>query len=135
MKEMIYNAERTIEVLVSGTYNGYEYAIVSYGTHPCAYIKLPEGHKYYGLGYDKIPVECHGGLTYSSNTFHVIPENIGWWIGWDYNHGGDYYDAFFPLKSYGKKWTTTEILEEVKDVVHQLIELNEAIFLENVTKE
>ena len=133
MKEMIYKTKFETELLDSGTYEGYEYAIVSRGFHPCAYVKLPEGHKYYGLGYDDILVDCHGELTYAENYLDVLPARLGWWIGWDYGHCCDY--AGFmksPMWSdvdtgHYKKWTTSEIFEEVKQVIEQLIHLHKPV--------
>lgn len=46
MKPMIYKATREIEILDEGVINNFHYCIVSYGTHPCAYIELPETHEY-----------------------------------------------------------------------------------------
>lgn len=126
MKEMVYKNKSVAELLDSGIYNSYEYAIVSMGFHPCAYVKLPEGHKYYGLGYDDIPVDCHAGLTYAENYLDAMPLESGWWIGWNYGHCCDY-SGFMMHEhwkdidtSHCKKWTTSEILKEVKQVVDQL---------------
>ena len=128
MKEMVYQKNwapdnRVIDMLDKGIYKGYHYAIVSFGSHPCAYIELPKGHKYYGKDYDDIPIDCHGGLTYSregilpsSNDYH----KDGYWIGWDYAHLGDYCGWLNVFDSTGKKWTTEEILQEVKEVIEQL---------------
>lgn len=76
MKEMIYRPLRELEtlydscqILDESRYNSYHYIIVSYGTHPCAYIELPKEHKFYGRDvykFDDFPIECHGGITYSS---------------------------------------------------------------------
>lgn len=129
MKEMVYMNKSIAEILDSSTYKGYEYAIVSRGFHPCAYLQLTEEHKYYGLKYDDIPVDCHCGLTYSESWLDVLPENDGWWIGLDYGHCCDY--SGFMIHEHGldidtsylKKWTTAEILEEVKNVIRQVHEL------------
>ena len=133
MKEMVYIDKSIAELLDSGTYEGYEYAIVSRGLHPCAYVKLPEGHKYYGTKYYGILVDCHLGLTYSESGLDVLPENDGWWIGWDYGHCCDY-NGFMVSEfwldrdtSHYKKWTTAEIFKEVKQVINQLQELNEFV--------
>lgn len=128
MKEMVYMNKSIVELLDSGTYDGYEYAIVSRGLHPCAYVKLPKGHKYYGLDYDDIPVDCHCGPTYAESYLDIIPLNSGWWIGWDYGHCCDY--SGFMMHEYWldcntshyKKWTTAEIFEDVKRVIEQLNE-------------
>ena len=39
MSEMVYSNRRITEVLLEGEYLGYKWVIVSYGTHPCAYVK------------------------------------------------------------------------------------------------
>lgn len=130
MKPMIYknrfkgNIEQ-IEILDEGIYHNYHYAIVSLGSHPCAYIEIPEGHRYYGEVYDEIPLDCHFGLTYADDTGILNGYNYrsGYWIGWDYAHLGDYYCAKGYSKSpLLKRWTTEEILAEVKDVINQLVE-------------
>jgi hypothetical protein len=120
MKEMNYQTERIEEVLFAGTYLGYDFEIVSYGSHPCCYVKIPKGHPYFGLDYDDINVDCHGGLTFASE------RGEAWWIGWDYAHFGDYSSfhssvllEHMPLSNW-KKWTTEELFAEVKKVIEQL---------------
>jgi len=50
------------------------------------YVRLPKGHKFYGKGYDDIPIECHGGLTFTGDL-----ENDGdFYIGFDTAHYMDY---------------------------------------------
>ena len=110
------------DILDEGRIYGYRYCIVSLGTHPCAYVEIPEGHLCYGLNYEKIYINCHGGLTYSKKGIGerdsvLYPD--AFWIGWDYAHFGD--RAEFPGYSCpGKTWTTEEILKEVDRVVYQL---------------
>ena len=126
MKPMVYKKRGDIEILDNGIYNGYQYWIVSYGSHPCAYVELPKDHKYYGKDYVDIPIDCHGGITYSG--IHEKFSN-GFLIGWDYGHCDDYL-YYNPTKflgsdiqsflDSGKKWTTEEIFEEVKQVIDQL---------------
>lgn len=113
------------EILNEGIYRGYHYVIASLGTHPCAYIEIPEGHRYYNEAYDEIPLDCHFGLTYTNDTGILNGDNwrSGYWIGWDYAHLGDYYCAKGYSKSpLLKRWTTEEILAEVKNVINQLVE-------------
>ncbi len=120
-KEMQYISpliERVEEVLDKGTYRGYDYLIMSFGTHPCAYVAIPKKSKYHGLYYDDVPVQCHGGLTFSS----ARPDMDGQWcIGWDYTHAGDYTAALPDFNE--RRWTTAEIQAEVRDVIDQLIKL------------
>lgn len=129
-KNYMENEQKVIDMLDEGIYKGFHYVIVSYGTHPCAYIEIPEGHKLYNASnqnefYD---IACHGGITYVSTTGLIKPNNEnhrdGHWIGWDYAHVCDYIGYLpvdFTITKSLKKWTTKEILEEVKDVIEQLI--------------
>lgn len=134
MKEMVYknymeNGQEVIEILDEGIYKGFHYAIVSYGTNPCAYVEIPGGHKLYDVRNknELDNIDCHGGITYVSKIGLIKPSNKnhrdGHWIGWDYAHFGDYtyLPANFEIWNEGKKWTTKEIFEEVKDVIEQLI--------------
>lgn len=127
MREMIYQKERKIELLDSGNYSGFNYYILNLGTHPTAYIQIPENHKFYKKDYDEIDLDVHGGLTYSSKQLCLENEvKQGWFIGWDYAHYGDYagYEEMFPIefRTNGKKWTTEEILEEAKEACIELLE-------------
>ena len=55
MKEMVYlNRSRWIgklrfmDTLAHDFYKGYQYWIINLGSHPTAYVEIPESHKYYG---------------------------------------------------------------------------------------
>lgn len=130
MKEMVYknymeNGQEVIEILDEGVYKGFHYVIVSYGTHPCAYIEISKDNV--SDEDELIDVSCHGGITYVSTAGLFKPSNKnhrdGLWIGWDYAHCMDYCYSLCDsgLLNDSKKWTTKEILEEVKDVIEQLI--------------
>jgi hypothetical protein len=125
MKDMVYGVDNSadvyaIEILAMGKYYQYDYAILNLGgSHPTAYVRLPEGHKYDCEDYENIDIAVHGGLTYARSYVQEVDKR-GWWIGWDYNHWGDYSGAFNSTQLDRKKWTTKEILEHVKDVVIQL---------------
>lgn len=124
MPEMIYSNKHTTEVLLKGEYLGYKWVIISYGTHPCAYVKLPKNSKLISLG-EEIPVDCHGGITFISSEglsqLKTVEKNEGFFIGWDYAHAGD--QIGLNQFEWDKKWTVNEIQEEIRDVVIQLIEL------------
>ena len=126
MKEMVYQKESKIEVLDTGTCLGFFYWILNLGTHPTAYVKIPESHKYYQKHYDDIDIQAHGGLTYSRD-YLWISENQkleGWFIGWDYAHCYDYagyYTQRDTTLCELKKWTTEEIRKEVYEVCEQLL--------------
>lgn len=131
IKPMIYKWNQGAEILAHDTYKGYEFAIISYGTHPCAYVGIPDGHRLYKKNYDKIDgIYCHGGFTFSEMGVRELMHDK-WVIGWDYGHCGDYmqyYDTspdFLALEDLGlgsRRWTTPEILDEVHEVIDQIEE-------------
>ena len=120
ISEMEYREERDIiKVLSQGKYRGREFKILSYGTHPCIYLKINETEKYYGCDYDSINLGVHGGLTFSTviqGNGYPNPLGIGHWIGWDYAHAGDAYGTMIG----GHKYTTLMLLEEMKKAVIDL---------------
>lgn len=128
MKEMVYTIKRKQTVLDDGEYKGYHYVIKSLGSHPCAYVEIPENNSLYGKSYDDLDyISCHGGLTYSENHL-VIDDNgsklDGWFIGWDYAHAGDVIGTCEILGLNEKRWTTGEMLQEVHSVIEQIIAIN-----------
>ena len=128
MKEMEYgfNLLNRTEILDEGNYKGWNYVIVSYGMHPCAYIEIPKGHRFYEKDYEEIDLDCHGGLTFSDVRDFGFGEK--YYIGWDYVHVGDYI-PYFPIEGEdmsiyenAKRWTTAEILDEVHTCIEQIVE-------------
>lgn len=147
VKEMVYTNERKREVLATGYYFGLLYYVLSLGTHPTAYVKIPNDNWLCSVeNYNDIPVNCHGGITYKENYLRITDneEIEGEFIGWDYadcNDYAPYYDEVLSEKTH--KWTTKEILEEVKEVCSQIVELgkkphlteDERVILRNIPKE
>jgi hypothetical protein len=100
--EVSYN-EGPYKLIVRRTDNGVN----------CGYIVLPQFHRYDGIDCDNIPVNVHGGLTYSER------ENGYWVIGFDTCHVGD----FNPLiNSYqdNYNWSHLDVLNELKYLMYQL---------------
>jgi hypothetical protein len=73
----------------------------------CGYVGLAEGHQYFGKGYDDVPVEVHGGLTFADKCQPHASEEKGichvpgpgeadhvWWFGFDCAHAGDRNPAY-----------------------------------------
>lgn len=64
--------------------------------HLCGYVAVPPCHPWHGKGYDDVPADVHGGLTYADkcqgNVCHVPkpgePDDV-WWLGFDHAHSGD----------------------------------------------
>ena len=70
-------------------------AEIEHGYGNC-YVALPKGHKYFGIDYNAIPVDVHGGLTFShlgnelGNKYPERFRNKNFWIvGFDTCHYGD----------------------------------------------
>lgn len=68
----------------------------------CGYVGVSEGHPVFGLKYDDVRVEVHGGCTFSDfcldgpeehSICHVPspgePDRV-WWIGFDCGHSDDW---------------------------------------------
>ena len=141
-KVMKYGKERRTELLCKGKYKNYNYYVLNLGTHPTAYIEIPKENKLYRKSYDEIykigcDIDVHGGLTYSNNELMGI-KSENWFIGWDYAHCGDYcgYEEFMPesIRTYGKKWTTEEIIEECKNAIDQIIDFESKEIIEELKK-
>lgn len=111
---MVYSSRRSFGILAYDTYKGYEYLVISHGTHPCAYIRAD---KLTEKQIDYINENCHGGITFRKQSMGNNIKNVeGEWIGWDYAHHMDYTD-YFP---YGEKHITEEIVSEIKSIIDKL---------------
>jgi hypothetical protein len=81
------------------------------------YVLLHKEHPWHGLHYDDIPVDIHGGLTYSSEVtkdglkrLGLEPEDEGMWmIGFDTCHLGDTLS----------KWTKERVQKEAERLYQQ----------------
>lgn len=105
------------ETLAEGKDGGYEWKVLSLGTHPCGYVSLPKNHPFYGKKYWDIDdnIEVHGGLTFSGK-LHGFE---GLWFGWDYAHDGDYTYMPIYVSITDKRWTTQEVVDECQRVIEQ----------------
>lgn len=69
----------------------------------CGYVGVPRGHPCYGIDYDHVDVDVHGGLTFANHCqegaeergiCHKVgpgePDDV-WWLGFDCSHAGDFY--------------------------------------------
>lgn len=150
MKEMVYKNNRKFGsvVLDEGFYKDYEYFIISRHTHPCTYICIDNKNIFFKKDHDKIPLECHGGLTYSDSVIHSVMQysdkykcdinttiDREWIIGWDYAHFEDYMGYDDPFFKKGKRWTTLQLKEEVEQVIDCLIEQEKECFKQYLIKE
>lgn len=91
-------------------------------SHRCGYVQVPKGHLAYGVDYDKIDVNVHGGLTYSEYS----KDKKGYWLGFDCAHLGD---KTLGLDFDGHFWTLEETIEETKKLAEQLHTLKKSSLL------
>ena len=114
-------------ILDEGNIDGFDYIILSFGTHPAARIRIPPEHQFYKkIDVDSFNVDCHGGLEFAGDNLSYTNNICGWFIGWNYNKNGDYRyhngQGKRKIIAKVKKWTTDEIKTEVENVIKQLIE-------------
>jgi hypothetical protein len=110
--------------------------------HKNGYVAIDKTHPLFGQHYDssKFCVSVHGGLTYSGQDGDDL-----WVFGFDTAHAGDFWPeeelseitdpelikirnilrhpALNPANDYGKKWTTADLIMEIKHLATQLREL------------
>lgn len=117
---MVYQKDRKLEVLYSGEYNGYKFAILNLGIHPTAYVENKNGFEDYDQA-NEVDGYCpNGGYTYLGRAYWDKDDNAKY-IGWDYAHCDDFAGYYTPdmgsLYETTKQWTTEEIYEEVKKTI------------------
>lgn len=96
---------RAKNLIKQGSHAGYDWAVLHNDIgFRCGYVRIPEGHPWFGMDYDSIHakndhVSVHGGLTFSETS------EDGHWIGFDCAHSGDKQDLNLPhtteMKSFG----------------------------------
>lgn len=106
-------------ILASGVYKGHRFkAIMSLGITPRAYVEVENPYR---ATEAKRLQSIHGGVTFIGQKVkgaspHRNPEAT--WFGWNYGHSGDY--TPFPVSGERRKWTTAEIVDEIKTVIDEL---------------
>lgn len=114
----LYSFDRRYQLIYEGIYKGIKYFIISYGTHPCAYIENVWNFKSYDdERLDDISV--HYGFTFLGEKERT---NC---LGWDYAHFNDHFEyrSITPARHSGvRRWMCEDILKEIKDVINQMIE-------------
>lgn len=80
-------------ILLEGTHMGFPFIVThNGGGFRCGYILIPKSHPWYGVDYDNIQAEVHGGLTFAD------AEAGGTWrIGFDCAHLYDAQDPSLPF--------------------------------------
>lgn len=92
-------------------------------SHRCGYVAVPKSHVAYGMDYNVLPIEVHGGLTYGQEE-----KDGNWWFGFDCAHLGDSWgsseiQAVATSLKQGHFWTLKEVIEETKKMAEQFSKL------------
>ena len=79
--------------------------VISPAGHRCGYVGVPASHTHHGKGYDDVPADVHGGLTYAgSERDYPAPSDGLWWLGYDCAHLGDAQDPELMSGKYKKMY-------------------------------
>jgi hypothetical protein len=91
----------------------------------CGYVGVAEGHRFYGVRYDAVDVDVHGGLTYADFCEEDTPEESSichapapgepdrlWWLGFDCGH---YFDLM-PGTVAALRADASAVVEDLMDL-------------------
>lgn len=125
----LYTGKTERKVVRYDIHNGIEYAIISMGHHPCAYVLIGKDSKVYSKDLeDDWGDVVHGGITWCDNELEPICDKDceKWVLGWDYAHYGDYTTMDTPFGEWGndtgKKYTIKEIMEDIYSIIAKIKE-------------
>ena len=126
-------------------YNGYPCLVLFLSSgYRCGYVGLPKASKFYKTDFDRIPVSCHGCLTYGQRTNKGNRNIRAYWIGFDcchlfdkndYESAKKYFDSktiqpLLIVENIEKQFNTDSIVrtqeyceQECRNIVDQIIEL------------
>ncbi len=102
--------------------------------HLCGYVAVPKGYLCYGKHYDYmpyddlLPVEVHGGLTFSREGDGDTWPKGYWWLGFDCAHWGDLVPQIVELLDREPNESETYknfryVRRETKDLAEQVVTL------------
>lgn len=90
-------------------------------SHRCGYVGIPPSHPWFRISYEELPINIHGGLTYSSMN-EYRDEQCGvvglYWVGFDCNHAGD--SNVNEVNPHGHIWTLDEVGIETNSMADQV---------------
>ena len=78
------------------------------------YVRIVEGHPFYGMDYMDIPVNVHGGLTFGNHIMDNDKWPDGYWVGFDTAHYGDNSDT----------WTIDAVSDETIHLFNEIYGLS-----------
>jgi hypothetical protein len=98
-------------------HEGIRYVVMRGPASITGYLGLPKDHPLVAGApdYDDLPLDIHGGLTYSGGG-DFLPKGCHWW-GWDHAHLGDkcLYDVSYDHDEH--LWTPDEVIGEAKGAI------------------
>ena len=108
-------------------YLNYDCMIIYEGFYHNGYVGFTKNHPFYGLNYNDIDIDVHGGLTFSQFGGEYHPEFNDnneklYWIGFDCQHHDDLEKTNGSIYSWKCNKTPEYIANEIFRMVHQLIE-------------
>jgi len=117
-------ASKQGEVFVDEFDEGLRFRVVRGPGSLCAYIGIPKDHPMAGKDYNDLPINAHGGLTFSSPGKPGTPflEDF-YWYGWDYAHLGDrsFYDFRFEPDEIA--WTPKMVKDDSWETIYEFKKL------------
>ena len=90
----------------------------------CGYVILDKDHDYYGINYDDLVIDCHGGLIYSD-----MNDDDKWLIGFDCSHYMDLVPNIHFTSS-GIYRTKQFVIDECEKIVDQIFDKSKSYRLD-----
>lgn len=112
-----YSGEGEWRILCSATYKGYRYYVVDGPNNPCCYIDLTD--TYWSGRYEELGYLGHCGLSWTPE-YGKLKWSENELIGWDYGHCNDYVMYSDGLCSHGKKYTTSDLINDCIEAIDML---------------
>lgn len=107
-------------IIGSGVYKGYKWVILSYYTHPAAYIVLNENDKYYEVPWTRIGLNVHGGVKYSQWGLHDLISKDEWVIGWHYGHPPSAFKDYSIFTGEGNKMSSIDVYMDILKAIDEI---------------
>jgi hypothetical protein len=97
------------------------------------YVAVPKTHSAWGIDYDKISIDVHGGLTFGQQGNATLWNDPDlYWFGFDTAHAGDWVN--YSDRSTDHKWTLNEVIKETTYMAKQFAEMKTKVFLDYSAK-
>lgn len=123
-----------VERVVEGAHHRVRWMVVRGGYSLNAYVGVPLDSPAAGWGDELVPLDVHGGLTFSEAGASDPWPAGWWWYGWDYAHLGDRTWIYLEMAERGivtpssiafpeHEWTIPMVAEEALEAAGQMLAL------------